>query len=196
MALQIRNINDLTNVPRNARGGYYLDGADLNGAQLQNAILFYSTTIINSELNYIDLTNSELFDSDLSNSTLIGATLINTLFMNSNLTNVNFTDANCSRADFTGAILTEVDFTYADLSNCEFVNAKYIENIKSVRGAILDGIEPVEIREQLIEMKNLQESGPILKGGKKRKYKSKRKKTKRRTNKPRNKRINRRTYKK
>ncbi len=110
-----------------------LEGANLNGADLRNAVLKQSN------LSGVKLDNAMLANADLSYSTLANASLVNADMKQSNLKGADLSYTDLSEADLKNARLEE-----ANLYNAILVNAKLEQvNLRDtdLEGANLDGAD-------------------------------------------------------
>ncbi|MCT7965783.1 pentapeptide repeat-containing protein [Laspinema sp. D1] len=117
--------------------GFYLNGADLNGADLNGADLngadLSGANLSPADLSGANLSRADLRGANLSRANLSGADLRGANLSGAHLlSRANLRDADLSRADLRGANLSGADLPGADLSGANLSGA-------DLRGANLSG---------------------------------------------------------
>lgn len=92
-----------------------LDGADLRGIDLGDAISFSSASLRDGTLVEVDLSGADISAADLRGADLTDATLRDTDLKGAILSRADLTEASLSRAELSGAVLYRTDLTGASL---------------------------------------------------------------------------------
>lgn len=108
----------------------HLEYADLSNANLSDAELSGSD-LSGANLSQADLSGVDLSRADLSGVNFSRADLSDASFRNANLTNANFTEAKLVGTNFSGSTLRNVEFSNAVVDEVEFAGVDEIELIES-----------------------------------------------------------------
>ncbi|GJD21002.1 Pentapeptide repeat [Rivularia sp. IAM M-261] len=116
--------------------GYFLNNAQLSGAQLSNVNLssiqfrganLSDVNFSDANLSFADLSGANLSSTDLNNANLSHANLSNANLDGANLSNANLSNANLSNANLSNAKLNHAKLTYTDLRSANLYAASCYE---------------------------------------------------------------------
>ena len=130
--------------------GVSLARADLSGVRMNRAILVRAAitdaNASKAEIPYADLSfsviwNTNFESANLERSHFVGASILGVNFRGANLNDVDFTGASIWSCDFSGASLSGVKLDWTDLRKSTLETVGNLDEIASVRGANVYGLE-------------------------------------------------------